>query len=231
MNTKQYNYLITIASCQGISAASERLGISQAALSKFLAEQERILGVKLFVRYRKHMYPTPAGKLYLDAAQNILTVKNSTLQTINRLTHGISDPIRIASTPYRGAELSAGFSAAFPPSSRQLICLSARFTPPIRKKRSTAATSTLPSGSTFTQVTPMSAICPSAGRNSSLRFPPSTRSRISQTLTSSSQSRFRRSGTPRSSFPVRKTTFESWQKNSSNPLVLPRSSPLNPETE
>lgn len=118
MNTKQYNYLITIASCQGISAASEKLGISQAALSKFLAEQERILGVKLFVRYRKHMYPTPAGKLYLDAAQNILTVKNSTLQTINRLTHGISDPIRIASTPYRGAELFSRvfsrFSSLFP---------------------------------------------------------------------------------------------------------------------
>ena len=48
MNTRQYNYLLTIADCEGILAASQKLGITQAALSKFLAEQERILGVKLF---------------------------------------------------------------------------------------------------------------------------------------------------------------------------------------
>ncbi len=118
MNTRQYNYLLTIADCKGILAASEKLGITQAALSKFLAEQERLLGVKLFVRYKRHMYPTPTGELYLEAARKILAVKNSTLQTVNRLTHGAGTPIRIASTPYRGAELFGRvfrrFSALYP---------------------------------------------------------------------------------------------------------------------
>lgn len=118
MNTRQYNYLLTIADCEGILAASQKLGITQAALSKFLAEQERILGVKLFVRYKRRMYPTPAGQIYLDAAQKIISVKNSTLQTVNRLTCGSSAPIRIASTPYRGAELFGRvfgrFSAIYP---------------------------------------------------------------------------------------------------------------------
>lgn len=118
MNTKQYNYLLTIASCEGISSASKKLGITQAALSKFLTEQERALGVKLFVRYQKKMYPTPAGKIYLEAAQKILMTKNSTLQTVNRLTSNASEPIRIASTPYRGSELFSRvfgrFSSHFP---------------------------------------------------------------------------------------------------------------------
>lgn len=59
MNTRQYNYLLTIASCEGLSAAAKKLGVTQAALSKFLAEQERLLGVKLFLRHQKKMYPTP----------------------------------------------------------------------------------------------------------------------------------------------------------------------------
>ena len=51
MNTRQYNYLLTIASCEGLSAASKKLGVTQAALSKFLTEQERLLGVKLCLLY------------------------------------------------------------------------------------------------------------------------------------------------------------------------------------
>lgn len=118
MNTRQYNYLLTIASCEGLSAASKKLGVTQAALSKFLAEQERLLGVKLFLRHQKKMYPTPAGETILETARNILAIKNSTLQTINRLTRNVSPPIVIASTPYRGAELFSRvfsrFSVLFP---------------------------------------------------------------------------------------------------------------------
>lgn len=118
MNTRQYSYLLTIASYGCLSHAAKKLNISQAALSKFLNEQERLLGVKLFLRYKKRLYPTPAGRLYLDAAQRILTVKNSTVQTINRLTRIASAPIRVASTPYRGAELFSRvysrFSNIFP---------------------------------------------------------------------------------------------------------------------
>lgn len=73
MNTRQYNYLLTIASCEGLSAAAKKLGVTQAALSKFLAEQERLLGVKLFLRHQKKMYPTVAAQNFCQNFSKLLT--------------------------------------------------------------------------------------------------------------------------------------------------------------
>ena len=114
MNTRQYNLSFNHRLLQGLSAAAKKLGVTQAALSKFLAEQERLLGVKLFLRHQKKMYPTPAGETMLEAARNILAIKNSTLQTINRLTRNVSPPIVIASTPIGEQNCSAAYSAVFP---------------------------------------------------------------------------------------------------------------------
>ena len=119
MNTRQYTYLLAIAQYGCISHAAEKLCISQAALSKFLIEQENLLGVKLFLRYKKRLYPTPSGKIYLDAAQKIISAKNTTLHAINRLSGSSSaTPIRLGFTPGRGADLSSKvysrFSYAFP---------------------------------------------------------------------------------------------------------------------
>lgn len=118
MNTRQCTYLLAIEECGYLSHAAQRLGLTQAALSKFLTEQERLAGVALFTRRKKRLYPTPAGREYLDAARQILEVKHRTLQTILRLGRPPAVTIRVASTPYRGAELFSRvyvrFSSAFP---------------------------------------------------------------------------------------------------------------------
>lgn len=63
------------------------------------------MGVKLFQRSKKKLYPTAAGTIYLEAARKVLTIKNRTLYTINRLEHSPTDIIKIALTPYRGANI------------------------------------------------------------------------------------------------------------------------------
>lgn len=117
MNTRHCLYMLTIANTGYLSRAAQKLGVTQAALSKFLNEQERLMGTALFLRNKKHLYPTPAGQIYLEVAQQILSVKNHTLQAIGAVAN-VRPLIRLASTPYRGAEIFSRiysrFSAHFP---------------------------------------------------------------------------------------------------------------------
>ena len=80
MNTKQLHYILAIAEEGGLTAAAEKLHITQPALSKYLAELEKELGTELFFQHKKRYYPTAAGKIYLDAASRIIAVKEQTDQ-------------------------------------------------------------------------------------------------------------------------------------------------------
>lgn len=86
MQTKPFIYMLEIAEQQSLSGAARRLGISQSALSQYLAALEKELGLSLFFSYQKKMFPTPAGVVYLDAAQKIVEIRNHTYQKIRVCT-------------------------------------------------------------------------------------------------------------------------------------------------
>lgn len=113
MNTKTLRYILAIAEEGGLTAAAKRLHISQPALSKYLAELEDELGVELFLRHKKHYYPTAAGKIYLDAASRIIGVKELTYQMISELSNGNQKTITIGVTPLRGSIAIARIFASF----------------------------------------------------------------------------------------------------------------------
>ncbi|MDO5349746.1 MAG: LysR family transcriptional regulator [Lachnospiraceae bacterium] len=118
MNTRELEYIIMIAREGSLSQAARRLGVSQPTLSTFLSNLERQLGIDLFLREKKHMILTPAGKIYLDAARKILQVKDQTYQSIHRLTQEATETITIGATPLRGsimvAQIFPQFSKRFP---------------------------------------------------------------------------------------------------------------------
>lgn len=103
MNTRQLSYILSIAETGSLSAAAKELAISQPALSKYLSELEEELGTELFLRHKKHLYPTSAGKVYLDAAKRIIAVKEQTYQMIAELSGGYQKTITIGVTPLRGS--------------------------------------------------------------------------------------------------------------------------------
>lgn len=76
MDFRSMNYICTIAKCQTISKAAEELYISQPSLSLYLKKLESELNLKLFERINKKMYPTYAGKKYIEYAQSILQLNN-----------------------------------------------------------------------------------------------------------------------------------------------------------
>lgn len=103
MNTRQLYYLVTISDSGSLSRAAQILGISQPALSKFLAEYEDDLGFLIFLRYHRQLTPTAVGRYVIQCAQRILDEQTRMLQTLRAATDSNHARIRLATAPNRGA--------------------------------------------------------------------------------------------------------------------------------
>lgn len=118
MNTKQLPYILAIAATGSLSKASKQLGISQPALSKYIAELEHQTGMELFFTQRKRLYPTPAGKVYIEAAREILGIQTRTRDSIRLLESPAVTELHVGISPHRGALFIAHvfpkFSQYFP---------------------------------------------------------------------------------------------------------------------
>lgn len=118
MNISQLPYMIAIASTGSLSGAARRVGVSQPAISKYLSELEREIGLKLFEADGKTLRPTEAGVLYLQAAQEILGLKQRTISSISALGRSVERELCIGMLPHPGekllAELFVEFNSRFP---------------------------------------------------------------------------------------------------------------------
>ena len=66
MNLKEQQYVCTLARCQSLSRAAEELFISPSALSVYISNLEKQLGIQLFDRIGKQFTLTYAGELYVE---------------------------------------------------------------------------------------------------------------------------------------------------------------------
>lgn len=64
MNLKEQQYVSTLARCQTISKAAEELYISPSALSVYISNLEKYLGISLFLRTGRSFVLTPIGEEY-----------------------------------------------------------------------------------------------------------------------------------------------------------------------
>ena len=72
MTLQQLKYLVTVAECKNITAAAEKLYISQPSLSAALHSLEKEMNVTAFVRSNKGMTVTKEGEELLSFARNLL---------------------------------------------------------------------------------------------------------------------------------------------------------------
>lgn len=105
MTTKTCKYLIAIEENKTLSKAAKNIGISQPALTKFLAVTESQLGHQLFERNQKIYLPTEAGRIYIEACRRFLETEQRTLTSIARLHTPVKNILRIGVTPYRGTQV------------------------------------------------------------------------------------------------------------------------------
>ena len=77
MNLKEQQYVCTLARCRNLSRAAEALFISPSALSVYISNLEKNLGVPLFARAgkEKSFVLTPIGEEYVQRAEKMLEMK------------------------------------------------------------------------------------------------------------------------------------------------------------
>lgn len=72
MNITELKYIIEIAECGSVSAASKRLYVAQPNLSKAIKNLEEEYQIQLFVRAPRGMIPTREGQKFIAQAKKIL---------------------------------------------------------------------------------------------------------------------------------------------------------------
>lgn len=105
MDLKQLEYILAIEEYGNISKAANALFISQSALNQQLIRLERELGMKLFYRDKRCLRPTQAGRIYLDNAKEIITIKKNTYSLLHDLEDSATGELRLGLTWEHGVDM------------------------------------------------------------------------------------------------------------------------------
>jgi len=111
-------YFAAVAEELSFSRASERLNISQSALSRQVQIFEEELGVRLFDRLGRTIMLTPAGQELLLRCQTVLSDADAISRRAGELAGGSAGRLRIGATPQTlesvVAKFLPGFQKRFP---------------------------------------------------------------------------------------------------------------------
>lgn len=116
MDTKYLEYIITIAEEKNMTKAAEKLFVSQSSLSYYLSKLEQELNTPLFIRGKNEFILTPAGEMYISAAQDVIGIKTKLYQNIAHIQN--QGKLSIAATSQWGIQVLSKvipqFRDAFP---------------------------------------------------------------------------------------------------------------------
>lgn len=85
LDSKYLNYILTIAKKKNMTRAAEELYVSQSSLSQYLTKLEQEIGNPLFFRTKGELTLTPAGKLYVEAAEKVIEIQKQLYKDISGL--------------------------------------------------------------------------------------------------------------------------------------------------
>lgn len=83
-----------------VSAAAERMGVSQSALSHRIREAERRLNTRLFFRENRRLVLTSAGKRIRQAAETVLKEMGRAEREVERLSGKVRHVVRLGAVSY-----------------------------------------------------------------------------------------------------------------------------------
>ncbi len=113
MDIPQIRYFSAVAENLSFSGASERLNISQSALSRQIRLLEAELGVQLFDRIGRTIALTPAGEDLLQRCQGVLSDVEAIGRRAREISSGAAGRLRIGATPQTLESVVAGFLPSF----------------------------------------------------------------------------------------------------------------------
>lgn len=95
MDFRELVYVVAVADCRSITAASRKLYISQPSLSQIISRIEKEEGVRLFDRSMSPLSMTYAGEKYVETARKILLMKDNLKRELRDIGQGASGRISL----------------------------------------------------------------------------------------------------------------------------------------
>lgn len=95
LSLSQIQAFLDVVELGSFSAAADRIGLSQPAISLQVRELERHLAVKLVERVGKRIQPTPAGLSFVEYAQRFRDLNLAAAEEMTRYADGILGRVRI----------------------------------------------------------------------------------------------------------------------------------------
>lgn len=113
MELRVLNYFLAIAREENFTKAAQQLHVTQPTLSRQIADLERELGVKLFIRSNHNIILTEDGMVLKRRAQEILSLADKTVRDFLQKDEALSGTISIGSGEFRSTEYLAKIIAEF----------------------------------------------------------------------------------------------------------------------
>lgn len=101
MNTRQLQYILTLAEERSFTKAAKRLYVAQPSLSIYISKLEQELGHQLFDRSASPLRLTIAGEMYVEMAHRILEMEKQTQKALNDMSHTPHGHLMIAASAHR----------------------------------------------------------------------------------------------------------------------------------
>lgn len=105
MNSKQLQYVLTLAHEGSFSKAADTLSITQPSLSQYIKKIEREIGLELFNRTSGDIRITDAGRVYIEAGKRILDIEHQMENSFTDLAVYKTGSLIIGAAPYRVASM------------------------------------------------------------------------------------------------------------------------------
>jgi DNA-binding transcriptional LysR family regulator len=99
MDLRQLRYFLAVAEERSVTRAAARLHLTQPPLSAQLARLEHELGVELFVRHRRGVDLTEAGRQLVEHARRVLADVDAAAESVRRTGQGRSGRLALAFAP------------------------------------------------------------------------------------------------------------------------------------
>jgi len=113
MNTKQFQYVLTLAHEGSFSKAADVLNITQPSLSQYIKKIECEIGLELFDRTYGDVRITDAGRVYIEAGKRILDIEHQMENSFIDLAIQKTGSLIIGAAPYRAASMMPTIARAF----------------------------------------------------------------------------------------------------------------------
>jgi DNA-binding transcriptional LysR family regulator len=95
MNIRQLQFFITVATHLNFTEAAKHLFVTQQTVSQQIADLERDIGVKLFVRDKRTVNLTPAGQVLLKGASSLIEKTDELLEQTRKAATGVTGSLKI----------------------------------------------------------------------------------------------------------------------------------------